>query len=876
MKTVSTTTTTVRSSSKGETEPLLVAAAAVVAVDDDEDYYFVEKKGRARTLTTAMTMRLLVAAVVVVSGAAALTKTTTTRKGAEDDARRTTRGVVAVSSNKARLGTMSNDVEDAKTFTLHTGCSPMEKVMPMVRKRFRTNENNTDDANDFDDDFDDFDAQYDWSRKIGAKLVLKDDDDNAGGNDFSFEKGIPMEQTSCGEYRVTTRAMKRGTAFGFALYEMQITTGGNSSASEKNVASQLGRLLHYEKQRKEGEHFVGAAVKDIGCLTSDPKRVDTRCPWGERGGIVGGYSDAIAEDEHEHPFGMRECTFKYEYGDVTFYNRVFDGKQLEYVWGSCLESCPAFTTHPFCKAKSKAIEDTNDATTKTTTTRRRIEDTSNQTSTVKNTTSDKDDDENDDDDDFTCEKGHYIITTESNGQETKACGECAPGSFSFLPDDTSCQLCPKGFFQPFGKSNRCEACPRGMYQDKEGQKFCKPCDDGSEISPDDATALNMDEELRDERVPSGGISWKTNDDSSSLLGIAKHRKQRIISSNNRKLLGGGIFGKQHKQHGGWFSNDNDDVNGDGVVDVRDVMEREVEDAREKGKAAQSKDQCIASTVSPAVVVKDKDNTVATNDDTSTPIDVNVTKELTKDRVIPTPTIPAVKVVSDEAKEVTKEREPEATFESVQVSSAPNNDLHAVVSAVDTKDTVKQRDSNDGTEKIDPELIADEAAVLKNSVRHEKKLNDLLREKEIDDDDTIVDKKIEKEEKIIETFDKVNGKEREKIEQTLASASASNENDNYKNSGVSSSSCDETMRGTFGIGYRGCQTTTRTGKTCIDWSKQPFGSKYGVAHAKWSHASQPDAMDENPRNYCRNPSASADGIWCYVDAYGGFDACDPIL
>ena len=278
------TTTTVRSS-KGETEPLLVAGGG----------FNVEKKGRAGTLTTAMTMRLLVAAVVVVSGAAALTKTT--RKGAEDDARRTTRGVVAVSS-KARLGTMSNDVEDAKTFTLHTGCSPMEKAMPMVRKRFRTNENNTDDAKDFDDDFDDFDAQYDWSRKIGAKLVLKDDDDNAGGNDFSFEKGIPMEQTSCGEYRVTTRAMKRGTAFGFALYEIQITTGGNSSASEKNVASQLGRLLHYEKQRKEGEHFVGAAVKDIGCLTSDPKRVDTRCPWGERGGIVGGYSDAIAEDEH--------------------------------------------------------------------------------------------------------------------------------------------------------------------------------------------------------------------------------------------------------------------------------------------------------------------------------------------------------------------------------------------------------------------------------------------------------------------------------------------------------------------------------------------------------------------------------------------------
>ena len=84
-----------------------------------------------------------------------------------------------------------------------------------------------------------------------------------------------------------------------------------------------------------------------------------------------------------------------------------------------------------------------------------------------------------------------------------------------------------------------------------------------------------------------------------------------------------------------------------------------------------------------------------------------------------------------------------------------------------------------------------------------------------------------------------------------------------------------MRGEYGIGYRGCQTTTRTGKSCIDWSKQPFGSKYGVPHAKWSHQSQPEAMEENPRNFCRNPSKSEDGIWCYVDVQGGFDSCEPI-
>ena len=160
-------TTTTRSS-KGETEPLLVA------VKNDEDYLFKgNEKGRAGTTTTTTTAMCLLVAALVVSGAAALTKTTTTTTIRAEDVR-TTRAV-----SSARLGTMST-LEDAKTFTLHTGCSQLEKVMPMVRKRFRTNENNND-ANDFDDFDDDDDAQYDWSRKIGAKLVLKDDDENAGG-----------------------------------------------------------------------------------------------------------------------------------------------------------------------------------------------------------------------------------------------------------------------------------------------------------------------------------------------------------------------------------------------------------------------------------------------------------------------------------------------------------------------------------------------------------------------------------------------------------------------------------------------------------------------------------------------------------------------
>ena len=51
------------------------------------------------------------------------------------------------------------------------------------------------------------------------------------------------------EYSLTTRAMKRGTAFGFAGNADNY--GRDSGASEKNVASQLGRLLHYENSGKK-------------------------------------------------------------------------------------------------------------------------------------------------------------------------------------------------------------------------------------------------------------------------------------------------------------------------------------------------------------------------------------------------------------------------------------------------------------------------------------------------------------------------------------------------------------------------------------------------------------------------------------------------
>ena len=69
-------------------------------------------------------------------------------------------------------------------------------------------------------------------------------------------------------------------------------------------------------------------------------------------------------------------------------------------------------------------------------------------------------------------------------------------------------------------------------------------------------------------------------------------------------------------------------------------------------------------------------------------------------------------------------------------------------------------------------------------------------------------------------------------------------------------------------YRGCQTHTKTGKTCQAWSVQ-------VPH-------QHDRFTENfpgaglkTHNYCRNPDGEA-GIWCYTtDTATRWEYCSPL-
>ena len=57
------------------------------------------------------------------------------------------------------------------------------------------------------------------------------------------------------------------------------------------------------------------------------------------------------------------------------------------------------------------------------------------------------------------------------------------------------------------------------------------------------------------------------------------------------------------------------------------------------------------------------------------------------------------------------------------------------------------------------------------------------------------------------------------------------------------------------GYRGCQTKTRTGRTCQKWTVQ-------TPH---KHTNPPDKQPGTgvgDHNYCRNPDGG-DTIWCYT-------------
>ena len=78
-------------------------------------------------------------------------------------------------------------------------------------------------------------------------------------------------------------------------------------------------------------------------------------------------------------------------------------------------------------------------------------------------------------------------------------------------------------------------------------------------------------------------------------------------------------------------------------------------------------------------------------------------------------------------------------------------------------------------------------------------------------------------------------------------------------------CDETMSGEKDEGYRGCQTKTRSGKTCQSWNVQ-------TPH---KHTRKNEAKGTVGHNYCRNPDGE-DTIWCYTtDTSKRWEYCDPL-
>jgi len=66
-------------------------------------------------------------------------------------------------------------------------------------------------------------------------------------------------------------------------------------------------------------------------------------------------------------------------------------------------------------------------------------------------------------------------------------------------------------------------------------------------------------------------------------------------------------------------------------------------------------------------------------------------------------------------------------------------------------------------------------------------------------------------------------------------------------------CDESLSGD-GSGYRGCQTLTRSGKTCQNWASQS-------PHVH-PHSASLRKKGSSDHNFCRNPDGAAT-IWCYT-------------
>ena len=74
-------------------------------------------------------------------------------------------------------------------------------------------------------------------------------------------------------------------------------------------------------------------------------------------------------------------------------------------------------------------------------------------------------------------------------------------------------------------------------------------------------------------------------------------------------------------------------------------------------------------------------------------------------------------------------------------------------------------------------------------------------------------------------------------------------------------CNETISGTGGVDYVGCQTKTKNGYACMNWSSEdPHAHSYTLV---------------GDHNFCRNPDEHTN-IWCYTtDPLKRWDDCEPL-
>ena len=78
-------------------------------------------------------------------------------------------------------------------------------------------------------------------------------------------------------------------------------------------------------------------------------------------------------------------------------------------------------------------------------------------------------------------------------------------------------------------------------------------------------------------------------------------------------------------------------------------------------------------------------------------------------------------------------------------------------------------------------------------------------------------------------------------------------------------CDETRSGYRQSSYRGCKTTTRSGKQCQKWTSQT-PHRHSRTPANYPNKGLGD------HNECRNPDNEPGGIWCYTTTGTRWEYC----